>query len=201
MAVTIKRADFCGSWSSIVGLPKDGLPEVAVIGRSNVGKSSFVNRIACRKGLAKTSQTPGRTQALVGFRLCISQPRVAERNLLLVDLPGFGYAKLNKNEQARLHHLIAEYISKRERLKVLCLLNDCRRDPEEDEIYVRDLAVEAGAHLLVVISKIDKLKANERKKRVAAIASLYGLEEPDVIVTGEGEPPNEFWRRVEAVLG
>ena len=200
MKTQIKAAEFLGSYSNTAGMPREGWPEMAVIGRSNVGKSTFVNRISMKKGLARTSQMPGRTQSLVCFKMTVFQPRSGDHNLILVDLPGYGFAKLSKGERERLQRLIVDYLRNREELKVICLLNDCRRDPEEEELAVRDIAAEAGKHLLVVLNKVDKLTRNEQARRIPELAAMFGLEKDDVICSGNGVPADNFWERVLPLL-
>lgn len=200
MKAVVRLSDFCGSFSSLHEMPRDGLPEVAIVGRSNVGKSTFINRLTGRKNLARASQMPGRTQTLVCFRSAVSLPRQGEKNLMLVDLPGYGFAKVARGEKQRLHRLIGDYLQSRETLKVVCLLNDCRRDPEEEEIEIRNLVAEAGPHLLIIANKVDKLTRNEQAKRAPQIAGLYGLEKADILLSGEKVSPDPIWERILSLL-
>ena len=127
-AVKILSADIVATAAGASQFPRDGLPEVAFLGRSNVGKSSLLNRLVARKQLARTSGTPGQTRLLHFYRV-----RRSANDLLLVDLPGYGYAKVPKKERARWQRLIEGYLEDREPLRAAVLLQDIRRDPGEDE--------------------------------------------------------------------
>jgi GTP-binding protein len=196
----IKESDFVLGAEQASGLPPVSLPEIAVVGRSNVGKSTFINRITGRTKLARTSSTPGQTRQLNLFRLRLELPERPERRLHLVDLPGFGYAKRSHKDREALQRLIVDYLTTREGVLAVALLNDCRRDPTRDDLAIRDLAFDAGAHLFVVVTKADKLGKNDLRKRLAAVAEGYSLEPSDLIVSGEKFDVTPFWERVEAVL-
>lgn len=201
MRYQISEAQFVGSSNSVEHLPRSPIPEIAVIGRSNVGKSTLINRLVHRKGLAKTSQMPGRTQTLVCFSIRLSGPKPGrDTELSLVDLPGFGYAKVSHGTHKRLRDLIESYLSEREQLCVVCLLNDIRRDPEQEELSIRNAVAESGRHLLVVVTKGDKLPRGQQQRRVALIAQSYGLEPGDVIVTGEELAVEPVWERIAVLL-
>lgn len=174
--------------------------EIAMIGRSNVGKSSLINRLVQRKALARVSSTPGRTQHAVmfGVKLRGSNSRMLE--LALVDLPGFGYAKVSKAKMREMGSLIYDYIAKRANLKILCLLNDCRRMPEEEEFMIRDMALEAGRSLMVIATKCDKLKRAQLAKSMDELAAAYGLEGADIVPSGEGISTAEVWDRVSLLI-
>jgi len=180
-------------------MPEEGLPEVAMVGRSNVGKSTLINRLTGRKNLAKTSNTPGRTQEINFFKIALFGEG-GERTLLLSDLPGFGYAKFSKEKRENLNQLTVQYLRDREELKVVCLLNDSRRKPERDEIALQELLYSVGVHLLVVVTKFDKLKQKEKHKNLKAISEGYGLESSDLIVSGEKDPGAALWERVLMLL-
>ncbi|MDH3231118.1 MAG: ribosome biogenesis GTP-binding protein YihA/YsxC [Alphaproteobacteria bacterium] len=146
----------------IDGLPSDAMPEVAFAGRSNVGKSSLVNALTGRKTLARTSNTPGRTQQLNFFDL--------GGRLMLVDLPGYGYAKAPKGDVDRWNRLIRMYLKGRVGLRRLCLLIDARHGVKPSDRQVMDMLDEAAVAYQVVLTKTDKLKSGERAERCAAIA-------------------------------
>ncbi|MBN8550527.1 MAG: ribosome biogenesis GTP-binding protein YsxC, partial [Deltaproteobacteria bacterium] len=146
-------AAFVAGAVDLSGLPESSAPEVAFIGRSNVGKSTLLNRLAQQDKLARTSATPGRTQQLNIFALRVINPADKSKyDLHLIDLPGFGYAKFSKEMRESLSGLTVEYISSRPQLQVVCLLADCRRDPAEDELAVRDLALRSGRSLPVIVT-------------------------------------------------
>lgn len=200
MRVHVKDASFVLGATDPAAVPTiEMVPEIAVVGRSNVGKSSLINRMTGRTKLARTSGTPGQTQQLNLFLLRYAVDDAPERRLHLVDLPGFGYAKLSHDRREALGRLIVEYLRTREDLAAVCLLNDCRRDPDRDEFAIRDLAFEAGAHLVVVLTKSDKLGKNERRKRVEEVARAYGLEAEDLVLTGEKMDPTPLWQRLHAI--
>lgn len=195
MAVKINKAAFLAGVAEAGKLPRLSLPEIAVTGRSNVGKSSFINRLAGNKKLARSSSTPGRTRQFNLFEFEISSEKLRNKKMILADLPGFGYAKFSKEERQKLASMTVQYLSKRDRLTAICLLTDCRRVPERDEVALQQLAFDHGIHLLVVVTKADKLKRNELNRSLKTIASAYGLEDSDLIVQGEGISPAVFWER------
>ena len=126
----IKTVEFIRSAPSWAQLPKDRKAEIAFVGRSNVGKSSLLNALIGRKNLARTSSTPGKTQALNYY--LVNGPA----GFYLVDLPGFGYAKVSKKQRAAWQRLIGEYVTEREELRIICHFMDCRHDPTrlDDEL-------------------------------------------------------------------
>lgn len=199
MSCQVKTAEFFKGYSNLRGLPPEAVPEIAVIGRSNVGKSSFINRICCRKSLAKTSSTPGRTRELNYFSLYLDSGG-SNRKLFLVDLPGFGYAKFSKQKREKISSLIVDFLSQREELAVVALLNDCRRAPERDELALRDLVFNSGKNLLVVLTKIDKIKKNAKPKIIKERALQFGLEPQDVVLSGLKFEPHSFWEKVISLL-
>lgn len=196
----VVAASFVAGAAYFAELPEHSLPELAVIGRSNSGKSSLINRLAQRVKLARTSATPGRTQQINVFRVTVEGRQRKRRDLHLVDLPGFGYAKVSKGRREELGAMTVEYISTRASLRVVCLLIDAKRDPDRDELAVRDLVFDAGHHLLVVVTKVDRLGANERRRRVEAIARGFGLVPTDVVSAGEGLSAAPVWERVWPLL-
>ena len=200
MKTVITSAEFFRSYTELPPKVNPPLPEIAIVGRSNVGKSSFLNRVLGRRGLARTSSTPGRTQALIYFKVQVRHPRQGAKSLYLVDLPGFGFAKLGKSERARLHKLVADFLLNNPQLRMICLLNDCRREPEEEELIIRNLALETEAPLLIVFTKADKLSRKETNEAIPALAASYGLSPQDVIVSGKGLDPDAFWDRATMLL-
>jgi GTP-binding protein len=181
--LVIRHLEFLGGMASVGGWrPPAGLPEVAFSGRSNVGKSSLLNRLVRRKAFARVSKTPGRTREINFFGV--------NREFVLADLPGYGYARISKERQGEWVHLIGGYLRDNPNLRGVVQLLDARHDPTEDDLRMFDLLAELGVPALVVVTKIDKLSAPQRAQRITALAAQCGVEEDQVIlcsaVTGEG---------------
>lgn len=194
----IKNAEFLFGAPTRTAIRGQSRPEVAVIGRSNVGKSTFVNRL-CGRRVARVSGTPGCTQELNFYHVT---GIVGERefDVNLVDMPGFGFARLSKEEREEISRLTVDYIRNRKQLKVVILLNDCRRIPQEDESAIQRLCVENGLHCLVVATKIDKEKRSQHQRLLNDVARGVGLERGDIFATGESMPPTDIWDRVISLL-
>ena len=154
--------------------PPPDLPEVAFIGRSNVGKSSLLNRLVRRRKLARVSDTPGRTREINFFRV--------NNQFLLVDLPGYGYARVSKEAKALWRPLIASYLDTSAQLRGVVQLLDIRHDPTGDDTAMLDLLASIGVPVLIVATKSDKLPRRDVAIRIAALTSLLSLEQ-DAIVT------------------
>jgi len=177
-----KIADFELTAALAEQLPFDDLPEVAFSGRSNVGKSSLINRLLERKGLARTSATPGKTASINFYRL---------DGMRMVDLPGYGYAKVSDAERKRWNALIQGYFDADRDLRLVLQLVDMRHPPSKEDRQMIHYFVEAGIPFIVVMTKADKLNKTERAAREAAMkeafADLEGiLTVPVSAVTGEG---------------
>ncbi|WP_040907800.1 ribosome biogenesis GTP-binding protein YihA/YsxC [Youngiibacter fragilis] len=171
--MTIKNSEFMTSAVKKDQYPEGGYPEVAFVGRSNVGKSTIINSLTNRKKLAKVSNTPGRTR-LVNFFLI-------DNTCSLVDLPGYGYAKISKSEKLAWGKIIEEYLMNRPDLKKVVLLVDARHKPTEDDVlmikYLRHYSIE----VIVVATKLDKLKRNDIRKSENIIRETLGLSEEKVL--------------------
>ena len=150
--------DFVRGVVALDGLPPTDYPEVAFAGRSNVGKSSLINALTGRKTLARTSNTPGRTQEINYFLLA--------EMLYLVDLPGYGYAKVSKTQKAEWTELVFDYLQGRPNLRRVLLLVDGRHGIKENDHEVMQMLDVAAVSYQVVLTKCDKLKADEREKRI-----------------------------------
>lgn len=194
------QVDFWQSGRYASELPRVALPEVAIAGRSNVGKSSFLNRLANQKKLARTSSTPGRTSQVVLFETVIKQSAKKPRSLVLADLPGYGFSKVSKSEHRILEEIVCNYVEERENLSVLCLLNDIRRVPAEDELGLRSLAFDKGVEVLIIATKCDKLSNNQRAKALAEIAERYSVEPRDVLISGEKIPIIPIWEKILSLI-
>lgn len=174
----IKDAHFISSNSKIDRLPKDNLPEYAFIGRSNVGKSSLINALVQRRGLAKTSATPGKTIAINHF--------VVNNQWYLVDLPGYGYAKRSKKAREEWQVMLANYIKRRRNLLYTFVLVDSRIEPQNSDIGFMEWLGENGVPFCIVFTKADKLSKAELDKNVEAYKQrlLEDWEElPPIFIT------------------
>jgi len=163
-------------------LPESTMPEIAISGHSNVGKSSLINRILGRKALARTSATPGKTATINFYKL---------DTLRLVDLPGYGYAKVSQAEKKRWSDLIGEYFAGDRDMRLVIQLIDMRHKPTKDDYMMLDYLVDNELPFLVVFTKADKLKKGERLRReqelAAALADYEGmLTIPFSAENGEG---------------
>ena len=193
--LVIRSLEFIGGMASAAGWrPESSLPEIAFAGRSNVGKSSLLNRLIHRKKMARVSNTPGRTREVNFFRV--------NDAFILVDLPGYGYARVSKEQRAEWRPLIEGYMRGSEQLRGIVHLLDVRHDPTNDDRQMLDFLSEIGVPTVVVLTKIDKLTSRQRADRVFAIARDLALDADQVIafsaVTGEGR--NELAEAVESLL-
>ena len=155
-----ESAVFESSAARLDQLPQPELPEVAFSGRSNVGKSSLINRLLNRKGLARTSATPGKTATVNFYRLDRAR---------LVDLPGYGYAKVSREEKRRWGSLIEGYLQADRDLRLVLQLIDMRHPPTADDRLMIDFLTEAEIPFVLVLTKSDKLNQSPRRERLAAL--------------------------------
>ena len=170
----IKSSDFITSATKKEQYPNDDLPEVAFVGRSNVGKSSLINSITGRKALARVSNTPGRTR-LVNFF-------IINNEFSLVDLPGYGYAKVSKSQLQDFQKIIEEYLGNRANLEKIVLLVDSRHVPTSDDVLMYNYIKHYNIPCLIVGTKLDKLKRNEIKKNEKIIREKLQIREDDDFV-------------------
>ncbi|WP_460287054.1 ribosome biogenesis GTP-binding protein YihA/YsxC [Clostridium sp. CTA-7] len=168
----IKNSDFVISAVKREQYPITGLPEVAFVGRSNVGKSSIINAITNRKKLAKVSQTPGKTR-LINFFI------INGDEFYLVDLPGYGYAKVSKTEKASWGKTIETYLNGRDELKRVVLLVDSRHKPTADDIQMHEWIKFYGYDEVVIATKSDKLSNNDLRKSEKVIRDTLKLTKDD----------------------
>ncbi len=163
-------------------LPADTLPEIVFSGRSNVGKSTLINTLLRRKNLARTSATPGKTATINFYKL---------DTVRFVDLPGYGYAKVAKDEKRKWGELIEGYFAEERDLRLVIQLCDMRHDPTADDRQMIEFMAENGLPFLVVLTKADKLNKTERAARLSAYEAIFAEFEgltviPYSSVTGEG---------------
>ena len=170
----VRQLEFLGGMASAGGWrPDSTLPEIAFAGRSNVGKSSLLNILLRRRGAARVSRTPGRTREINFFRV--------NDAFLLVDLPGYGYARVAKTRRSEWKPLIEGYLGTSPNLKGLVLLLDARREPTEDDRAMLDFLAEVGTPVMVAITKMDKFGTDAGLKRVETIAAALGLDVDQVV--------------------
>lgn len=176
--------------------PTDGKPEVAFVGRSNVGKSSLLNYLINRKALARVSSTPGKTRGINFYNI--------EDKLYFVDLPGYGYAKVSKKEQEFWGEMINKYFSQRNRLlKAVVLLLDIRHQPTELDEMMLNWVKESGLNLIIVATKADKITKIDMEKRIDDIKLGLGLKEEYNIISLSSEKRfgrEELWSKIEEKL-
>ena len=192
----IKTAEFVISNTDYRKCPQDGKPEYAFIGRSNVGKSSLINMLANRKGLAMTSSTPGKTMLINHF--------VINDEWYLVDLPGYGYARRGKENRERLRAIIEDYILEREQMTNLFVLVDSRLEPQKIDLEFMDWLGENAIPFAIVFTKADKLGTGRLQMNIEAYREklLETWEElPPIFITSseKGQGRDELLNYIEAV--
>lgn len=195
MVMKVISAEFVSGHPVGGDLPENLGVEIALVGRSNAGKSTLVNRLTGRKSLAVTGRTPGTTKQVNFFSLKIDEMREGVP-CWFADLPGYGFGKFSQKKRATIAKELVHYLRTRQALKLVCLLNDSKRDPEDDELAIRNICFEQGISLLVVATKVDRLNQRERNTRLKSLASGYGLEVQDIHVTGTNHSAAKFWERV-----
>ena len=181
--LVIRDLTFLGGMAAPGGWrPPSGLPEIAFAGRSNVGKSSLLNRLVRRKAFARVSKTPGRTREINFFQV--------NDQLVLVDLPGYGYARVAHEKSEVWRPLIEGYLRNSEALHGVVLLLDMRRDASDDDRLLLEFLGELGVPTIIAVTKTDKLKPRAAAQRVAELSRSLGFTEDQVIpfsaVTGAG---------------
>ncbi|MDF2936255.1 MAG: YihA family ribosome biosis GTP-binding protein [Paenibacillaceae bacterium] len=175
----IYNAEFIISAVSPAQYPLDALPEIALAGRSNVGKSSLINRLIVRRNLARTSSQPGKTQTLNYYKI---------NNLLyFVDLPGYGYAKVSKTRREEWGKFIEGYLTGREELKLLIHLIDLRHPPTVDDIAMYEWSKHIGLTVCVVGTKADKISKGHWQKHAKIIKDKLGFDPRDSFVVFSSE--------------
>jgi GTP-binding protein len=191
----IRSAKFVCSAVTPGHYPPDDLPEVAFAGRSNVGKSSLINKILNRKKLVRTSKTPGRTQLLNFFEI--------NELWRFVDLPGYGYAKVPAEVQKRWRPMVESYLTTRVNLRGMVWLLDIRREVSKEDLTLWDWLQAKQVTVIIVITKADKLSKNKRNKQAASIAKSLGRNAQELIqfsaTSGEGK--DEIWQALRQLLG
>ena len=183
----------CGITSK---LPENELPEIAFAGKSNVGKSSLINGLMNRKSFARISATPGKTQTINFYNI--------NKELYLVDLPGYGYARVSEKEKQKWGKMIERYLHGSKQLKAVFLLIDIRHDPSANDKQMYEWILSQGYHPIIIATKLDKLKRSQVQKHVKAVRQGLGLEPGAVLipfsaVTKQGR--DEIWELAEELCG
>ncbi|MBA4250887.1 MAG: YihA family ribosome biogenesis GTP-binding protein [Chlorobiaceae bacterium] len=188
--------EFVKSVNSFSEIPKFQLPEIVLCGRSNVGKSSFINSLFNKKNLAKISSTPGKTRSLNFYLI--------DKKYYLVDMPGFGYAKISKTEKLRWANIINEYLNNSKNILAVFHLIDARHEPTKLDIDLHSFIKSLGINLLTVLTKIDKLKQSEIALQKKEIVKFF----PELInndnyflyssITGLGK--NEVLKKIKSLF-
>ncbi len=167
--ISVREADFVLTATSLRDCPREPFPEVAFVGRSNVGKSSMINALVNRKKLVRVSNTPGRTRTLNFFDVTIDG-KGRTTKLRLCDLPGYGFARVSKTERESWKGMIQDYLAQRSQLKVVVAIVDAEVGPTPDDAQMLDFLQEAPPQILVAATKLDRLPKAKRKPRVESIA-------------------------------
>ncbi|SCH06480.1 Probable GTP-binding protein EngB [uncultured Ruminococcus sp.] len=183
----------CGITST---LPENTLPEIAFAGKSNVGKSSLINGLMNRKSFARTSATPGKTQTINFYNI--------NQELYLVDLPGYGYAKVSEQEKKKWGQMIERYLHQSKQLRAVFLLIDIRHAPSANDKMMYDWILSQGYHPIIIATKLDKLKRSQVQKQIKVVRQGLGLSKDSILipfsaVTKQGR--DEIWDLVEEICG
>jgi GTP-binding protein len=190
----VKSTEFVKSATRPAHYPEGDLPEIAFAGRSNVGKSSLVNVLVNRKNLVRTSSTPGRTQLINFFKV--------NEDFMLVDLPGYGYAKVPLAVKKDWRPMMETYLSKRRNLRGVVLILDIRRTPTEDDLQMLKWLRAYSIPPILVVTKCDKVSKNERAKQIAVITAALGVKKEELsffsALSKEGK--DDIWVRIDAAL-
>lgn len=191
----VHNVQMIGSFVKADQFPTDGLPEIALAGRSNVGKSSFINRMIGRKALARISSKPGKTQQLNFYKI--------EEQLYFVDVPGYGYAKVSKSERAAWGKMIESYFTGREPLKAVVLIVDIRHNPTNDDCMMYDFLKHYNIPVIVVATKADKIPKGKWDKHKKIVKETLEMDKNDPLIVFSSEKGIGFeqaWEEIEKKL-
>jgi len=175
--------------------PGDHLPEIALAGRSNVGKSSFINKLIQRKSLARTSSKPGKTQTLNFYNI--------NEMFYFVDVPGYGYAKISKVERKKWGNMMEEYFQTRDCLKAVILVTDSRHAPTQDDIQMYEYLKFYNLPVAIIATKVDKVSRSKREKYLKRTRQTLKVESDDLVIpfsaeTGEGK--EKLWTIIKKYI-
>jgi GTP-binding protein len=188
----VTKAEFIKSAFKEDDWPKDAQPEVAFLGRSNVGKSSLINSLLSVRGLARTSSTPGRTQSLNFFSV--------NDKFKFVDLPGFGYARVPKNIKSTWGEMATAYLAKRRQLVLSIHIVDSRHEPTKQDLQLHEWLEQSDKPRLIVATKSDKLSHNELKRNLQHIARVLDDDSVMAYSAKSGRGRDELWRAIRSAI-
>ncbi len=175
--------------------PNDQLPEVALAGRSNVGKSSFVNKLIHRKNLARTSSKPGKTQTLNFYKI--------NEAFYFVDVPGYGYAKVSKKEREKWGGMMEEYLETRDTLKAVLLITDIRHEPTKDDVQMYAFLKHFELPVIVIATKLDKVPKGKHAKHLKRTKQTLQVDPQDTVIpfsTETGQGKDESWSAIRSYI-
>ena len=192
MEINTHNAEIVLSAVSKAQYPQDDMPEIALAGRSNVGKSSFINTLLGRKNLARTSSKPGKTQQLNFYNI--------DDKLRFVDVPGYGYAKVSKTERAKWGMMIEEYLTSRDNLRAVVSLVDLRHDPSADDVQMYEFLKYYEIPVIVVATKADKIPRGKWNKHESAIKKKLQFEASDHFIIFSSETRQGYDQAWDAIV-
>ncbi|MBL1226926.1 ribosome biogenesis GTP-binding protein YihA/YsxC [Enterococcus sp. BWR-S5] len=193
--MNVHQAEIVISAVSPAQYPETQLPEIALAGRSNVGKSSFINTLINRKNLARTSGKPGKTQTLNFYLI--------EESLHFVDVPGYGYAKVSKTERAKWGKMIETYMTKREQLRAVVSLVDLRHPPTQEDIQMYEFLKYYDLPVIVVATKADKIPRGKWNKHESVVKKALNFDPSDEFILFSSQTKmgkDEAWKAIEKYL-
>lgn len=193
MEINTHNAEILLSAANKSNYPQDDIPEIALAGRSNVGKSSFINTLLNRKNLARTSGKPGKTQLLNFFNI--------DDKLRFVDVPGYGYAKVSKTERAKWGKMIEEYLTSRDNLRAVVSLVDLRHDPSADDVQMYEFLKYYEIPVIVVATKADKIPRGKWNKHESAIKKKLDFDKTDDFIIFSSVDKTGLDQAWDAILG
>ena len=193
MEINTHNAEILLSAANKSHYPQDDIPEIALAGRSNVGKSSFINTLLNRKNLARTSGKPGKTQLLNFFNI--------DDKLRFVDVPGYGYAKVSKTERAKWGKMIEEYLTSRDNLRAVVSLVDLRHDPSADDVQMYEFLKYYEIPVIIVATKADKIPCGKWNKHESAIKKKLDFDKTDDFIIFSSVDKTGLDQAWDAILG
>ena len=192
MAINFNKVEFILSAASEKQFVRDGMPQLAFAGRSNVGKSSVINRLVNRKNFARVGASPGKTSQINYFKI--------DGKLYLVDLPGYGYAKVSKTERDRWGKLMEDYFQSAGLIHLGVQIVDARHKPTADDVTMHDYFVQTGCPVVIVANKLDKLKAREIEPNLAQIRETLSLRDDELVIPFSAEKGTGKEQLIAAIL-